>query len=108
MSDDKYAQARAELAITRQRLYNEQVKLKKYGLSDKEYKYMLKKQKRKCAICKRKMVPPSIDHDHNTGVVRELLCGTCNSGLGMFKDDPRLLAYALVYLEEHGKSFDPL
>lgn len=47
------------------------------------------------------------DHDHSNGKDRGFLCGTCNTGLGLFKDDPSLLKKAIGYLyfwrEDHGK-----
>lgn len=62
-------------------------------------------QKGRCKICAEKMVKVNIDHDHETGRVRGLLCMPCNMGLGLFKDNIRRLAAAIVYLEDNGKSY---
>jgi Recombination endonuclease VII len=71
----------------------------RYGLTLKEYDQMLYDQDGKCKICKAEPVTVlSVDHCHYTGKVRGLLCSHCNTGLGMFKDDPLLLAEAIKYL----------
>jgi hypothetical protein len=61
---------------------------------------MLDKQNGMCAICQ--TAPAAhVDHDHETGAVRALLCFNCNGGLGQFRDDPAVLRAAADYVEEH-------
>lgn len=69
-----------------------------YGISTGDYQHMLDEQEGKCAICGVSNTELHVDHDHDTGDVRALLCFSCNSGLGMFKDDPELLRKAAVYI----------
>lgn len=69
-----------------------------YGLSVAEYESLLVSQKNQCLICGNEMVRPHIDHCHSTGKVRGLLCMSCNTGLGMFRDDITLLLKAMAYL----------
>ncbi|MBA2724748.1 MAG: endonuclease VII domain-containing protein [Actinobacteria bacterium] len=76
--------------------------LARYGLTEEMYAALLAVQDNVCAICKQQC--PSgralaIDHDHETKVVRGLLCCNCNHGLGQFKDEPALLQTAIDYLE---------
>lgn len=75
--------------------------LSMYGLSLEQWENMLRKQKRRCAICRRIMRPPYTDHDHKRHVLRELLCGLCNCLLGFSKDDTRTLRRAIKYLIKH-------
>lgn len=80
---------------------------RKYGLAPMTYMAMLVKQGERCRICRReetfdrkgyKRASLSVDHDHETGVVRGLLCMDCNRALGLFRDDPELLEAAASYL----------
>jgi hypothetical protein len=75
----------------------------KYGISFEDYKAMLARQNGVCAICNKPPGPTrlSVDHDHVTRAVRQLLCVKCNAGLGCFDDDPDLLRAAIAYLEKH-------
>jgi len=51
-----------------------------------------------CQICNRKE-KLCIDHNHQSGYVRGVLCNSCNSGLGFFKDNAELLCHAIGYLK---------
>lgn len=72
----------------------------KYGLAWSEYQEMFERQNGVCAICKGteedRML--AVDHNHETDIVRGLLCGTCNRALGLFKDSPELLQVAKEYV----------
>jgi hypothetical protein len=45
-----------------------------------------------------------VDHDHDTGAIRQLVCNACNMGIGKLKDCPTVLGAALRYLHKHGKA----
>ena len=72
---------------------------KKYGLDKKQYEQMMQMQDGLCGICGDREAEV-VDHNHNTGEVRMLLCQHCNRGLGHFNDDPVLMRAAANYLEE--------
>jgi hypothetical protein len=59
---------------------------------------MLNEQDNKCGICNTDMKKPYIDHNHNTGLVRMLLCHYCNTLLGMAKEDIKILENAIGYI----------
>lgn len=77
----------------------------KFGITEEEYQWMLEDQNYVCAICwePERVVGRSlaVDHDHKTGKIRGLLCHSCNTGLGKFLDDPKLLVEASEYLLAH-------
>lgn len=83
-------------------------RLEKYNITVEEYNNMFKKQKGMCKICgthiqdtedKKQFL--SVDHCHETGTTRGLLCDSCNLGLGKFKDNEEYLANAIKYLKEY-------
>jgi hypothetical protein len=76
-----------------------------YGISELEYLMMEAAQSGVCAICARPPQPRTVlvvDHNHESGVVRGLLCSDCNTGIGLLHDDPVLLRAAIAYLVLHG------
>lgn len=72
------------------------------------FEILMKKQNGKCAICgarqghrscRGKVCRLAVDHDHQTGKVRGLLCNNCNRGLGRFHDSAEIVESALRYLK---------
>ena len=75
---------------------------RKYGLSIEQVAEMLKEQNNLCKICLVNLPTTTearVDHDHQTGKVRGILCHPCNVALGLFKDSKENLAQAIKYLE---------
>jgi hypothetical protein len=74
-----------------------------YGLSLVGYERLLAAQDGRCAVCGEPPAPGrralAVDHDHQTGRVRGLLCGLCNRGVGAFRDNPEFARRAASYLE---------
>lgn len=77
--------------------------IKRFGLSSEKYWSLFVSQRTACAICMRPSFKKrlAVDHCHESGKVRGLLCDLCNRGLGMFRDSPLLLRLAADYLEKH-------
>ncbi len=80
-----------------------QKRVKKYGITPIQFEDMLKAQGNKCAICPA-TIPTTqrgwmVDHCHDTGVVRGIVCSLCNLMLGMAKDNPEVLRAGAAYLE---------
>jgi hypothetical protein len=80
-----------------------------YGITEEQYEAKKTLQKNYCMICgsagftigkkghTEKLV---VDHDHETGQTRDLLCHNCNRGLGLFKDNLEVVESALEYLKQ--------
>lgn len=76
-----------------------------YGLTLEEYNGLFTRQEGKCAICRVHQIELKdklcVDHNHETDKIRGLLCRECNFGLGKFKDNKKLLADAIAYLDKN-------
>jgi hypothetical protein len=77
------------------RSYNLQ---RRYGISEAEYDARFAEQGGLCALC-RKQPALVVDHDHETGAIRGLLCQQCNRGLGFLGDTIETLLKAVEYLQ---------
>lgn len=78
-----------------------------YGITVEDFDRMLEEQGGVCAICRQEETAAdrrtgikrlSVDHCHETGEVRGLLCRACNNGIGQLRHDVRLLQAAIGYL----------
>ena len=72
----------------------------KYGITPEDYNSMYAEQEGRCGICRDAHSLLVVDHDHETGRIRGLLCRKCNAAIGQLKDDPALLWRALAWLED--------
>jgi len=76
-----------------------------YNLTTEEYELKLIEQNHCCDICNIHRDDYSkdfaVDHCHQTGKIRSLLCNNCNSGLGFFKDSLSIIQKAISYLDKH-------
>lgn len=75
----------------------------RYGLDHNLFTKMLEEQSSSCKICERSFEGTKVfvDHCHSTGSVRGLLCPSCNTALGLIKDDLLWLKRAKTYLTEN-------
>src|SRR5208282_1305628 len=72
----------------------------RYNLTEEQYQEFLRTQHGRCALCKlkKKLV---VDHDHNSDMVRGLLCISCNALLGKLDFDPSMMLRVVIYLGLH-------
>lgn len=91
---NQHKQDEKQLAVFHQKKH-------KYGLDKEEYLNLFQIQNNSCAICGVSFdnVRACVDHSHENGNVRGLLCDNCNRGLGAFKDNVELLKNAINYIK---------
>lgn len=81
----------------------------RYGISLEQYEEKLKEQDYSCAICGSKhtsndrMKRLVVDHNHNTGQVRGLLCHACNVAIGAAKEQEDILMACISYLRSYNR-----
>ena len=97
----------------KQRIWENKLQYR-YGITKEDYNYLFTKQKGCCAICgtdnpsskSKKHKYFSVDHCHQTGKVRGLLCATCNSAIGLLGDCPATISKASLYLSSTQDALD--
>lgn len=85
--------------------YKDNAFRRKYGITLEQYDLMRKQQNYCCAICKTSETESGkkmfVDHNHQTGAVRKLLCTQCNAGIGMLQDNPEIMERAAKYVRDN-------
>jgi hypothetical protein len=102
-SQEAYYQANKDEILKYKRNYHF---MKKYGITVDEFDKMRIAQNFCCALCgKHEVETPRkglcVDHNHDTGKVRKLLCESCNQALGLFYENVKTLEKAVEYLKLH-------
>lgn len=107
-------EARAKQKARAERAYFRHTE-RTYGVTEETYRALFEAQQGRCAICRRqpRRRRLAVDHDHNTGRVRGLLCYTCNHWvLGWVEGDPVAAHNAAVYLAliatDYGPEYAPV
>lgn len=80
-------------------------RLRRYGLTSEKFEALYESQNGKCPICLRDLeqLRAHIDHCHDSGRIRGILCSTCNQGLGNFVDSQFRLSRAIEYLNKDAR-----
>lgn len=107
---DKVRESQRRSRNSNPRVYRNKQLLWTFGITLEQYEQMLEDQGGVCAVCgkteneihpqSKKVRNLNVDHCHQTGRVRGLLCNSCNRGIGLLNDDPAVLRQALAYLEK--------
>ena len=84
---------------------------RRFGITPERYSELLESQNGACAICKQpetatrlgKVKALAVDHCHQSGAIRGLLCADCNTGIGKLKENIDIFKSAIQYLEYHSR-----
>ena len=87
---------------------------RKYGIGPAEYGLLYERQGGCCLICRRFDRPLVVDHCHDSGLVRGLLCSQCNSAIGLLGESIEVIGRAIEYVamaesirRAHARSLPP-
>ena len=90
------------------RVYRNKILRRTFGITLEEYEAIEQAQGGVCAICRnpeteihpqsKKLRHLAVDHDHDTGQIRGLLCNSCNRALGLMRDNEQIVLSAYLYL----------
>lgn len=100
---DHYDRNSATICERKRELYEPDKKyarklIREYGIDIAEYERLFEKQKGRCKLCRGSFKKLCVDHCHDTGKVRGLLCRKCNTGIGMLGDNADVCERAAKYL----------
>jgi hypothetical protein len=83
--------------------------LARFGITPDDYERLYREQGETCLLCNEAEIFTNrllaVDHCHETGKVRGLLCGRCNTGIGMLRESLPLMQRAMEYLRKHGATW---
>ncbi len=108
-SECKSCRAKADVLYTREARHGTRLRIiklrERYRMSLEDFEQLLEQQGRACAICQTSKPGGRwnqfvVDHCHETGRVRGILCSRCNRGLGALGDTPAVIEQALNYVKE--------
>lgn len=94
----------SQKSMEKRKDYLKWLRIKKlYGITEEDFLQMLQDQSELCEICKKKLTDKNthIDHCHQSGMVRALLCSKCNQGIGLFDEEASNLLKAVEYLRKY-------
>lgn len=92
----EWRKANAERVRAKEPQYKRKLR---YGITPEMYAELWNAQNGRCYLPSCGRPAEVVDHDHDTGEVRGLLCRQCNTALGMLRDNPALMRDAAAYIE---------